>query len=95
MATQGICEWGGCQDYKTPIVVTLPNEFEGGKVRKRFCCLEHLAAWAIKEKAKQRGGAVGNSIVEKRIEKVVIDEIARLSETRPSGGSDEPQTSKT
>ena len=50
----GMCEWAECQSYETPIVVTCPAEVEGNR-RVRFCCYEHLAAWAIKERLKADG----------------------------------------
>jgi hypothetical protein len=46
-----LCEWGSCTNEDTPFVLTCPDVSGDGKVRKRFCCFEHLAAWAIRRSA--------------------------------------------
>lgn len=54
--------------YDTPVIVTASDPLESGKsVRKRFCCMEHMAAWAVKETAKSKGARVSSSVEETKI----------------------------
>lgn len=69
MAKQGICDWGGCVSYDTPIIATVPDNDTTS--RKRFCCLAHLACWSVKELVKKKGGNVGSSTQEQTIEQSV------------------------
>lgn len=52
---KGMCEWGQCTNEDTDIVLSATDD-TGNKVRKRFCCFEHLAAWAVKRAAKPKMG---------------------------------------
>jgi hypothetical protein len=67
MAKTGLCGWGSCESYDTPLVLTVPSAFDEKGERKRFCCLQHLAAWSIKCAAKEAGGNVDTAVDELRI----------------------------
>lgn len=74
--TSGICGWGGCTNWETPIVVTLPDL--DSKTCARFCSVRHLAAWAIKVEAKRLGVHVSSSRQESLINGIVEDALALL-----------------